>query len=589
MDINQCPRCRTRFRGEIKVCPVDGEALQRLQDPLLGRTIAGRYFVEDKIGGGGMGVVYRASHQVIGRDVAIKFLHERYMRDATSRKRFLGEARAANQINHENIIDITDFGETEDGLVYLVMEYLQGRSLDQEIAGRPMDAARALRIAIQIAAGLARAHELDVIHRDVKPGNVFLVRKRSDADVVKLLDFGIARFERDARITDRGTLLGTPEYIAPEQIRNGEVSPQTDLYALGCLLFEMLVGQPPFRGNMTEVLVKQMRDPAPTPSTLVPGMAPELDLLVLKMLHKEPRQRHRDAFHLVEELRAQLERLPNGRVPDGKDSKSPPSAAGSQAPRAAAEASLNQPVTDRPTMHMPLERDDWADRIVEYRRRLRALHTDAALPKDVAEAMAALEHSIAETQRLRTALHGSAQQLAISQDEVRATRLRIGRALDELAADESKLSRASEADVTSVSQAQAAATNAVDALLARPSIAGVVAKRGQMLTDDDAVLLQGLSLIVESVRETHGRARKWTREHQTRRAALEDVRFQIQQLKDRLATLNASTSAAQGEVQERVQTVEVKLRSELQSMVSQAERVALYLRSQEDKPGSAKN
>ena len=219
MEINQCPRCRTRFRGEIKVCPVDGEALQRLQDPLLGRTIAGRYLIEDKIGGGGMGVVYRAKHQVIARDVAIKFLHQRYTRDPTSRKRFLGEARAANQINHENIIDITDFGETDDGLVYLVMEYLQGRSLDHEIAGRPMGAARALRIAIQIAAGLARAHELDVIHRDVKPGNVFLLRKRADNESIKLLDFGIARFERELRITDRGTLLGTPEYIAPEQIR----------------------------------------------------------------------------------------------------------------------------------------------------------------------------------------------------------------------------------------------------------------------------------------------------------------------------------------------------------------------------------
>ncbi|MET0390403.1 MAG: serine/threonine-protein kinase, partial [Polyangiales bacterium] len=233
MDVNQCPRCQTRFRGEITVCPVDGEALQRLHDPLLGRTIAGRYLIEDKIGDGGMGVVYRATHQVIARDVAIKFLHPRYAHDVTSRRRFLGEARAANQINHENIIDITDFGETDDGLVYLVMEYLQGRGLDREIAGRPMSPPRALRIAIQIAQGLGRAHELDVIHRDVKPGNVFLVRRRADSDVVKLLDFGIARFEREMRITDRGTLLGTPEYIAPEQVRSGEVSPHTDLYALG--------------------------------------------------------------------------------------------------------------------------------------------------------------------------------------------------------------------------------------------------------------------------------------------------------------------------------------------------------------------
>lgn len=576
MEINQCPRCRTRFRGEILVCPVDGEPLQRLQDPLLGRTIAGRYLIEEKIGGGGMGVVYRATHQVIARDVAIKFLHQRYTRDPTSRKRFLGEARAANQINHENIIDITDFGETDDGLVYLVMEYLQGRSLDHEIGGRPMGAARALRIAIQIAAGLARAHELDVIHRDVKPGNVFLVRKRAEGDVIKLLDFGIARFERDARITDQGTLLGTPEYIAPEQIRSGEVSPHTDLYALGCVLFEMLVGHPPFQGSMTEVLVKQMRDHAPAPSKLIPAVPPELDALVLKMLAKEPRQRHRDAFHLVEDLRAQLERTPNASLPPSAANVSSTSLPAASAPPSAAP--------DRPTMHMPVERDDWSERVAQYRRRLRALHGDAALPNDVNEAIVALEQSVAETQRLRSALHGSAQELATSHDEVRATRLRIGRALDELAADESKLSRANDAEATSVTQAESAANHAIDAMLARPSIADVVAKRGQVLSDDDAVLLQGLSLIIESVRETHGRARKWSREHQARRAALEDVRFQIQQLKDRLASLNASTSASQSEVQERVQTVEVKLRSELSNMVSQAERVALYLRTHENKP-----
>ena len=585
MEINQCPRCRTRFRGDITVCPVDGEALQRLQDPLLGRTIAGRYLIEDKIGGGGMGVVYRASHQVIARDVAIKFLHQRYTRDPTSRKRFLGEARAANQINHENIIDITDFGETEDGLVYLVMEYLQGRSLDHEIAGRPMGAVRSLRIAIQIAAGLARAHELDVIHRDVKPGNVFLVRKRNDGDQIKLLDFGIARFERELRITDKGTLLGTPEYIAPEQIRNGEVSPHTDLYALGCVLFEMLVGQPPFRGNMTEVLVKQMRDAPPTPSAFTSGVSPELDALVLKMLAKEPKQRHRDAFHLVEELRAQLERYPEGRAAASKPS-SPAEASPSRAPAA---ASVSQPPDEgRPTLHIPLERDDWGERVVQYRRRLSALHPDGALPPEVRDAIEALERSASESQRLRSALHGSAQQLAASHDEVRATRLRIGRALDELAADESKLARAYDAEIGTVNQAQAAAAHAIDSLLARPSIAGIAAKRGQTLSDEDAVLLQGLSLILESVRETHGRARKWMREHETRRAALEDVRFQIQQLKDRLSGLNASTSASQSEVQERAQTAEIQLRTELEKMVEQAERVALHLRKHEAPGASAR-
>jgi eukaryotic-like serine/threonine-protein kinase len=568
MDINQCPRCRTRFRGEIKVCPVDGEPLVRLQDPLLGRTIAGRYLIEDKIGGGGMGVVYRASHQVIGRDVAIKFLHERYMRDATSRKRFLGEARAANQINHENIIDITDFGETEDGLVYLVMEYLHGRALDQEIAQRPLPPARALRIAIQVASGLARAHELDVIHRDVKPGNVFLVRRRGEGDVVKLLDFGVARFERELRITDRGTLLGTAEYIAPEQLRNGEIGPQTDLYALGCVLFEMLVGQPPFTGNMTEVLVKQMRDAAPAPSSMGATVSKGVDALVLKMLHKEPERRHRDAYHLVEDLRALLESIHPAPVSE------PPSA-----PDIPAPASTRPIDPGKLTMHIPAERDDWARRVEHYRKQLNGLHPDGKLPPHVREAIVDMEKIVGEAAKLRAALLDSAQRQAAAHDELRATRLRIGRALDELASDESKLARSYDAEEEQLTAAKAAERDVMNALLARPNIGQISRKRGAPLSDEDALLLQGLGMVLDKVRTSYVHAQKLEREHIAKRASLEDVRFQMEQLKGRMSTLNASSTVNQSEAQERVQTAEIQLRGEMERLVGHAEKVALYLRS----------
>ncbi|HET8939248.1 MAG TPA: protein kinase [Polyangiales bacterium] len=577
MEINQCPRCRTRFRGEIKVCPVDGENLVRLQDPLLGRTIAGRYLIEDKIGGGGMGVVYRASHQVIGRDVAIKFLHERYMRDATSRKRFLGEARAANQINHENIIDITDFGETEDGLVYLVMEYLHGRGLDQEISQGPLVAARALRIATQVAAGLARAHELDVIHRDVKPGNVFLVRRRGEGDLVKLLDFGVARFERELRITDRGTLLGTAEYIAPEQLRDGEISPQTDLYALGCVLFEMLVGHPPFGGNMTEVLVKQMRDAPPVPSSLNSAVPKGVDGLVLKMLSKDPARRHRDAYHLVEELRTQLDAL----QPSASE---PASSVEMHAPPPSRPAAAN---LGKLTMYVPAERDEWATRVENYRKQLSELHPDGKLPGAIREAMVSLEAIVTEAARLRSALVDSAQKQAASHEELRATRLRIGRALDELASDESKLARGYESEKEAVARAKAEERDVMNALLARPSIGHIALKRGAVLNDEDALLLQGLSMVLDKVRTSYVHAQKIEREHTAKRASLEDVRFQIEQLKGRLAGLNASSSVNQTEVQERVQTAEIKLRGEMERMVGHAEQVALYLRSRAQSSGSS--
>jgi eukaryotic-like serine/threonine-protein kinase len=586
MDINQCPRCKTRFRGEIAVCPVDGETLQRMQDPLLGRTIAGRYLIEDKIGGGGMGVVYRARHQVIARDVAIKFLHARYTRDPTSRKRFLGEARAANQINHENIIDITDFGETDDGLVYLVMEYLQGRSLDQEIAGRPLAPARALKIAAQLASGLARAHELDVIHRDVKPGNVFVLRRR-DGETIKLLDFGIARFERELRITDRGTLLGTPEYIAPEQVRTGEVSPLTDLYALGCVLYEMLVGHPPFTGNMTEVLVKQMREAPLPPSRAIAELPEELDALLIKMLQKDPQRRHRDAFHVVEDLRALLGRLgaeagsgselPPQSSPPVNSSAPPPTAAGDAGARAR-EA--------RPTMHIPIERDEWGERVAQYRTALARRPADG-VPSEVREAMQRMEEIVASMVRLRGELHGSAEQHTHREHDVRATRLRIGRALDELASDESKLARALDAEESEFSAAQASVHGAIQALLARPAVGEIALKRGQPLSEEDAIVLQGLGLVIDTLREASARSSKLKRVLERKRNLVEDLRFQIAQLKGRLATLNAESSVVQGHTQERVQTTEAQLRGELDRMVAEAERVALYLRAEPEAAAGA--
>jgi serine/threonine protein kinase len=576
MEINQCPRCKTRFRGEMTVCPVDGESLQRMQDPLLGRTIGGRYLIEERIGGGGMGVVYRARHQVIARDVAIKFLHGAATRDPTSRQRFLGEARAANQINHENIIDITDFGETDDGLVYLVMEYLHGRSLDLAIAGRPMPLVRALHIAAQTAAGLARAHELDVIHRDVKPGNVFLTRRRGDPDHVKLLDFGIARFERELRITDRGTLLGTPEYIAPETVRSGEVGPLTDLYALGCVLYEMLVGQPPFMGNMTEVLVKQMREQPIPPSRLAPGSPLELDALLMKMLHKDPNQRHRDAYHLVDELRSQLERV-RGSAPNDNKATVP---IDPRLPPASADAAISSNDSARPTMHMPIERDEWAERVASYRQTLSKLHGDGRVPNEVRESMAKMESIVAEMALLRRDLRGSAEQLTLSEDELRLTRLRIGRALDELASDESKLARSIEA----VQDDQAGATErimqSVRALLARPEIGAVALRRGQLLSDDDALLLQGLAMTIENVREAQRQVGLVEHAVEQKRGNLEDVRFQMAQLKGRLAGLNANSDQTQRQVHERVQGAETRLREELERLVFEAERVAMYLRSQ---------
>ncbi len=574
MDISQCPRCRTRFRGEVAACPIDGEALVRVQDPLIGRTIAGRYLIEDKIGGGGMGVVYRGRHQVIDRLVAIKFLHHRFTRDPTSRKRFLGEARAANQIDHDNIIDITDFGETDDGLVYLVMEHLQGRSLDNEIGGKPMQPVRALRIAVQIASGLARAHELDVIHRDVKPANVFLIRRRGDPDFVKLLDFGIARFEREVRITDRGSLMGTPEYMAPEQVRHGEVNPSTDLYAVGCVIYEMLTGQPPFMGNMSEVLVKQMREPPIAPTRVVAGLRPEIDGVVLKLLQKDPARRHRDAFHLVDDLQSLLDRLPAVDLPQLE-----PERGGSlQAQRSASEPKPPEDSQVRPTVHVPTELDEWAQRVTLYQQMLMRAHPNGDIPGPLQVSLQRMQLALAAMLKLRGEIDDSARQLIAREDEVRATRLRIGGALDELARDESKLARSLDADKQQAEVAAQALQQSVTALARLAKTAPKPKRAGDRVSDADTELWQALHTQLATLALADAQTTQMQASLETGRLAWDDLRFQVAQLKGRLATLNADSSAAQGNTQERVHRAETELHVELERLVAEAENLAGHLR-----------
>jgi serine/threonine-protein kinase len=547
----------------LRICPLDGTQLNSPEDPLPGRTIAGRYLIAERIGGGGMGVVYRGRHQVIDRDVAIKFLHPRLTRDPTQRKRFLGEARAANQINHEHIIDITDFGETDDGLIYLVMEYLHGHSLAQEIADRSVAPARAVRIAIQIAQGLGRAHELDVIHRDVKPANAFLVRRGDASDFVKLLDFGIARFERETRITDRGAVVGTPEYIGPEHLRYGEVGAASDLYSLGCVLFEMLTGAPPFTGSSSAVMVQQMTKPPPRPSNLVAGLPPALDEVVLKLLRKAPHERHRDAFHVVDDLAQMLHLMPSSLEPI------------SSRPRASGQASA------RPTIHVPVEEDGWRQRANEYRVMAERLYPDG-VPSGLSAAIQSIEQSVLEIRALRGELTTAALSLTDREDELRGLRSRVFHALDELARDESKLTRAMDVDRAELAQAELALTAAVSAVARSVSPMAEAPGPSRMLSAGAAAELGTLVHSAQELARTE-RARDLLASGLSRkRSELEDLRFQIAQLKGRLGSLNAASSADLSESQTRASCLDSMIRDKLDAIVGVAEHIHAQLRSHPD-------
>ena len=305
-----CPRCSELYPDDADVCPRDGTGLRTVLDPLIGKTVGGRFRLIQRIGSGGMSSVYLARHVLIDRLMAIKTLRRDLARDPVQRDRFLREARAVNRINHENIVEISDFGETDDGLVYLVMEYVPGEPLLKLLSDGPLPVLRALDIAEQCANALSRAHQMGVIHRDLKPENIIIVQRKERRDFVKLLDFGIAKILDAPSLTGSQQIFGTPGYIAPEYIQSTEIDGRSDLYSLGCILYELITGALPFDYEYPgDLLVKHVTEPPIRPSVRHPGVEPAVEQFVLRCLEKDPEERFRDAFHFNSELRALRERL----------------------------------------------------------------------------------------------------------------------------------------------------------------------------------------------------------------------------------------------------------------------------------------
>lgn len=261
------------------------------------------YRIVRQLGEGGMGVVYEAVHETLGRHAAIKVLHPEFSQNAQIRARFFNEARAVNMIQHPGLVSIYEFGESPDGSTYLIMEFLAGDSLRKRIkeTGGPMPLGQVLRLSRQMASALAAAHQKKIVHRDLKPDNVMLV---ADSDVAggeraKLLDFGIAKVAEDPKHpgigvkTRTGMMMGTPAYMAPEQCRGaGEVDERADVYSLGIMLYEMLTGRPPFMDRAPgELIARHLFDQPPPIQSLVPSVPAEVAMLVHRMLAKRPDDR----------------------------------------------------------------------------------------------------------------------------------------------------------------------------------------------------------------------------------------------------------------------------------------------------------
>ena len=301
-----CPQCSTQCDEEHRFCPSCGFNLTKMQkspsDPLIGRVLPGGYVIFELIGVGGMGRVYRAEQVALSRTVAIKIIHPHLIGDESTAARFIIEARAASRLNHPNSVSIIDFGKTEDGQLYLVMEFLRGKDLARiQYEEGPLAVRRIVSVLKQVLGALSEAHHLEIIHRDLKPENIILEPTRTGVDFVKVVDFGLAKIRVDApvrNVTSAGIVCGTPEYMSPEQGRGDPLDARSDLYGVGVILYQLLTGQIPFEAESpTQVVLMHLSQPPRDPREVAPDrrLPDAIVEVCLRALSKSPDDRFPNA------------------------------------------------------------------------------------------------------------------------------------------------------------------------------------------------------------------------------------------------------------------------------------------------------
>jgi serine/threonine-protein kinase len=326
--------CSRDFDSDVAFCPRDGTALIS-GEALVGTVVDNKYRIEGPVGSGGMGQVYRATQLNLERTVALKVMRGDYVSDPSMAERFKREALAAGRLNHPNIVTVYDFGIVPDVGAYMAMELLEGRTLRQELVNRGrLDFSTAVSIMKQICSAVNAAHEQGVIHRDLKPANIFISPSTDGGPPrVKILDFGVAKLRNDGAIdatelTATGAVIGTPVYMSPEQCVGEEIDPRSDIYALGCVFFEIVAGRPPFTGATSSALVVQHASEAPPkPSAFLPGIPAGLENALLRALAKSPADRYQTAAELGVAIASawtgRLHRPPDQTIPFGGPSSAP--------------------------------------------------------------------------------------------------------------------------------------------------------------------------------------------------------------------------------------------------------------------------
>jgi serine/threonine protein kinase len=322
-----CPHCGRQYPDDVRFCAADGQSLVAQQqqssggrarasshvpsadDDLIGRRLFGDYVIRKKLGEGGMGAVYLAEHPGIEQKIAVKVLHGYAAQNDELVQRFNREAKAIARLTHPNIIRVFIFGSTDDGLIYLAMEFVEGRPLrDIMIDIGRLEELRAISIMRQALHALNEAHELGIVHRDLKPDNIMLTKFRGVEEFVKVLDFGIAKVKEpdgsSAKLTQAGVVYGTPEYLSPEQAQAKELDGRSDLYSMGIILYELVTGVVPFQSTTAvAVLASHVYDEPKAPSQVARhSISPKMEQVIMKAIRKDPNQRYQTAMDFLRDL-----------------------------------------------------------------------------------------------------------------------------------------------------------------------------------------------------------------------------------------------------------------------------------------------
>ena len=563
-----CPSCGLRYPNDSTNCFVDRAVLEEAPDPFIGTLIAGRYRVEAQLGEGGMATVYRARHTLQDKPVAIKLFRKELARDPKLRERFRREATSTSRLAHPNIIEIMESGDTEDGSPFLVMEMLVGESLEGLLSRGRLPLPRAVDIVLQILGALARAHDFQVIHRDLKPDNLFICRAPDGSDFVKILDFGIARSMHDPRLTGTGEVFGTPQYMAPERITSIDAGPAADLYSMGVILYELCTGKLPFEAeSVTGYLLKHLRDQPAAPRSLNPEISPALETLIMKLLEKEPAKRPVDAHQVVRDLTAIAATMPKPKPVPMVAEAIPTPLDGIKIMRP--NAGTLAPAT--------LER--WERRVMIFGQMVQRITLPGKPRTELHQLLEGVQSTLGSMTEVRQRSMREQTKIESIANRAREAQGRFGRAMDALGQDLShtrqEVLRAKELErqYTELLKHGSGPFNTVHAKVVASAPVPSQELMGLYRAGLEA-MEQALGAGVE-----HGRALAYL---QAKEREVSDTEFQIQELRAQLARLSQGAEDERAQVQKQVEQLGLEMASIEHTLIKDASALANAMRGRAD-------